>query len=111
MMIEKFKNLLSQMKPLRILLAIGAFLVVILAPGAGTQANFEGFSAVTTLVIPAITPLIFLVMLLDALMNRVWLIDAKDEDRTKYTNIIKVDLLLSLMVLIVWTPYFIEIWQ
>jgi len=111
MIIEKFNKLLKQMKPLRVTLALGACMVVILAPGAGTQAVYEGFAAVTTLVIPAITPLIFMVMLLDALMNRVWLIDADSDNSSKYRNIIKVDLALALIILLVWAPYFIEIWQ
>ena len=110
-MIDKFGKLLKQMKPLRVMLALAAFLVVLLAPGAGTQAIYEGFAVITTLVVPALTPLIFLVMLLDALMNRIWLIDSNAENSSKYRNIIRVDLLLALMILIVWAPYFIEIWQ
>lgn len=107
----KFSTLLTQMKPLRIVLALFAIVLIIFAADADTKANYEGYQVLQTLVFPALTPIIFLVLLLDALMNRVWLIDAKDADRLKYTNIIKIDLLLSGLVFIRWIPYFIEIWR
>lgn len=110
-MIKQFSTLLTQMKPLRVVLAIFAILLAIFAADAGTKANYEGYQVLQTLILPALTPIIFLVLLLDALMNRVWLIDAKDSDKPKYTTLIKIDLLLSGLIFIRWIPYFIEIWR
>ena len=110
-MLKKFKKLLIQMKPLRILLVILGILVAVFAVKAGTNTRYEGIEVLHTLILPALTPLVFLVLLLDALMNRVWRIDATGEDVSRYTNIMRVDLLIAALILIRWTPYFIEIWQ
>ena len=110
-MINKLSLLLSQMKPLRVVLAIFAILIAVFAADAGTKSSYEGTQVILTLVLPALTPLIFLVLLLDALMNRVWLIDASGTDSTKYRNLIRIDLLLAALIFIRWIPYFIEIWR
>jgi len=99
------------MKPLRVMLAIAAILFSIFATPPHTAAQYEGMQVITTLILPALTPLIFLVLLLDALMNRVWRIDAIDDDIRKYRNIMKVDLLLASIIFIFWVPYFLAIWN
>lgn len=111
MKFRSYQQFVEQMKPLRLLLALFAIIIAIFAAKAGTSASYEGLDAITTLVIPALTPLIFLVLLLDALMNRVWLIDATEESEQKYRNIIQVDLILAGIIFIRWIPYFISIWQ
>lgn len=99
------------MKPLRVMLAIAAIMLIIFAAPADTKSGTEGLAILTTLVLPAITPLLFLVLLLDALMNRVWSIDAKGSDFNKYRNIMRVDLLLSTLIFVFWLPFFISIWN
>ena len=108
---NKFSTLLIQMKPLRVVLALFAILLAIFAADAGTPTNYEGYAVLQTLILPALTPIIFLVLLLDALMNRVWLIDASEADSSKFRTLIKVDLLLSGIVFVRWIPYFIDIWR
>ena len=98
------------MKPLRVMLSIIAIFLIIFSAPADTKSQYEGIAVFTTLILPALTPLIFLVLLLDALMNRVWLIDAEGSDKNKFKNIMKVDLLLSILILIFWLPFFISIW-
>ena len=110
-MFDKFRTILEQMKPLRVALAIIAILVAVFAAEAGTKASYNGVQVFLTLVLPALTPLVFLVLLLDALMNRVWLIDASGDDVAKYKTIMRIDLILSAFIFIRWIPYFIEIWQ
>jgi len=110
-MLDKMTVLLKQMRPLRILLSVAAIFLCIFATPADTPADYEGLGVLTTLILPALTPLVFLVMLLDALMNRVWLIDAKGEDIQKFRNILLVDLILATMLFIFWIPYFISIWN
>jgi hypothetical protein len=99
------------MKPLRVVLAIFAILIALFAADAGTKADYQDSQVILTLILPALTPIIFLVLLLDALMNRVWLIDANGTEQTKYRNLIRIDLLLAALVFIRWIPYFIEIWR
>ena len=111
MKFNSYHQFIDQMGPLRLLLASTAIIITIFATKAGTSASYEGIEVITSLVIPALTPLIFLVLLLDALMNRVWQIDAADDTRQKYRNIMFVDLLIAGLLFIRWIPYFISIWQ
>lgn len=110
-MLENFKLLLVQMKPLRVILCLMGIVTAIFALKAGTKTSYEGIEVLRTLVLPALTPLVFLVIMLDALMNRVWLIDAKNENINKFRNIMRVDLIIAAFILVRWIPYFIEIWQ
>ena len=110
-MFSKLQKILKQMKPLRVALAIIAIVIALFATKAGTKANYEGIQVLLTLILPALTPLVFLVLLLDALMNRVWLIDATGDDISKFRTIMRIDLLLSAIIFVRWIPYFIEIWQ
>lgn len=99
------------MKPLRVMLSILALLLCVFVTPADTKAQYEGIYVITTLVLPALTPLIFLVLLLDALMNKVWKVDAVGSDIIKYRNIMRVDLLLATVIFILWIPYYIAIWN
>ena len=110
-MYKNFLVILNQMKPLRVMLSIAAILLCVFAAPADTQAQYEGIHVITTLILPALTPLIFLVLLLDALMNKVWKVDAVGSDIIKYRNIMRVDLLLATLIFIFWIPYFIAIWN
>ena len=110
-MLSKIAKILNQMKPLRVALAIIAILIAIFATQAGTKADYEGIQVLLTLILPALTPLVFLVLILDALMNRVWLVDATGDDISRYRTIMRIDLILAALIFVRWIPYFIEIWQ
>lgn len=108
---EKFKILLGHLKPLRMMLALLAILVVLFAPTPGTRVVYEGWAMIQTLLLPTLAPLIFMVLLLDALMGRVWLVDAQGTEKAKFKTIIRVNLFLALLILLVWIPFFIKLWN
>ena len=110
-LITKVKSMMEQLKALRILMIIGALLVIVMAPSPGSRVSYEGWQMVTTLLIPTLAPLVFMVLLLDALMGRVWLIDAQGTDRDKFKTIIRVNLFFALLLLLVWVPYFVKLWN
>lgn len=108
---EKFRILFKQLKLLRIMLLTAALIIIVLAPGADSTVSYEGWAMVPTLLLPTLAPLIFMVLLLDSLMSRVWMIDAKGSERNKFKNIIKVNLFVVLLLVLAWAPFFIRLWN
>ena len=62
-----------------------------------------------TLIVPTLAPLVFMVLMLDALMARVHMTSVHGEALARYRRIVTVDLLLGLIVVGYWTPYFIAL--
>ncbi|MFL6648845.1 MAG: hypothetical protein ACJ8KO_12875 [Sulfurifustaceae bacterium] len=87
-----------------LLAAAGVALVLIPAPG--TRPVYSGWPLVTTLLIPVAAPLLFLLLLLDALMSRVFLIDAEGLDRQRRKTAIIVNLLAAALLIVRWLPYY-----
>ena len=109
-MIDKLNVLLSQLKPLRIGLYCIAIVFCVFAPAAGAPAIYEGIGVLQTLVLPSLVPLVFMVLLLDSLMNRVWMGDSEGDVRAAHKARMLVDLLVTTIVFVVWIPFFIAIW-
>ncbi len=61
------------------------------------------------MLVPVLTPLIMMVLLLDALMARVWLADAEGEVRRRYRTIVRLDLAFTALVFLVWLPFFMSL--
>ena len=100
---------LGELGPLRWSLAVLVLAVLVLAPRAGTLAVMEGWRMFPTLIVPTLAPLVFLVLMLDALMARVHMTSVRGEVLARYRRIVTVDLWLALIVAAYWTPYFIAL--
>lgn len=61
---------------------------------------------VTTLLAPVVAPLALMVLLLDALMARVFLTDAENGARKRWKRIILIDLIGAALLLLRWLPYY-----
>ncbi len=103
------KRLPAQLGTLRMALIIGALIAALAAAFAGEEAARSGWNMIPTLVFPAITPLIFMVLLLDALMSRVWSSDAEGAERVRLRTIMKIDLLAAGLLLLAWLPFFLTL--
>lgn len=99
----------AELGALRILLAALAVLVLALAPRPGTPAVMEGWRMFPTLIVPTLAPLVFLVLMLDALMARVHMTSVTGGALARYRRIVTVDLLLGLVVAAWWAPYFVAL--
>lgn len=97
---------LRELGPLRIALLVATAVALVLIPAPGTRAAYSGWPLVTTLLIPVSAPLLFLLLLLDALMSRVFLIDAEGPERQQRKTAIVVNLLAAALLLIRWLPYY-----
>ena len=91
---------------LRLGLLFFAVLAVVLIPAPGTPAVYTGWPLVRTVLVPVLAPVLFMVLLLDALMARVFLTDAAGAARRRYKAAIVVNLLAAAILLIRWLPYY-----
>lgn len=90
---------------MRLLLLGIALLLIILAPGGDAHDVREGWALVTNVLIPALSPVVFMGLLLDALMSRVWMIDADQEARIRYRRILWLNLAASAAMVLAFVPY------
>lgn len=66
----------------------------------------RGIGVMTAYIVPALVVLFFFVLMLDALMNRVFMIEQPDEVRAVRRLRMWLDLLTGLALLVVWGTYF-----
>lgn len=107
----RLRRLPGELGAMRMFLALLALLALVFAPRPGTPPVLEGWRMVPTLILPTLAPLVFLVLMLDALMARVHMTSVRGEALARYRRIVVVNLLIGLMLVGYWTPYFIAIVQ
>ena len=103
------KSVAAQMGPLRLMLASLAVIMIVFTPKPGTPAVYSGWELIPTLVIPAVAPIVFLLLLFDILMSRVWMSASEGFERTRYKRIMLINLSLAAVMLIFWLPFFLAI--
>lgn len=104
-------KLLAQFGPLRVVLVCAAVIVIFLVPEPGTPGVYVGWAFVWTVLIPVLTPLIFMVLMLDTLMSGVLMIDKEAVERRRYKTIMVTNLLLGLGIVRYWLPYYLSLGQ
>ena len=97
---------LARLGPMRIALVIMTVLDMALAPAPGTRAVYHGWPLVSTVLAPVFAPLMLMLLLLDALMARVFLSDAEGGDRARFRGIIALNLGLAAVLILYWIPYY-----
>lgn len=69
----------------------------------------EGIGVVTAYVIPALVVILFFVLMLDALMNRVFMAEQDEEVRARNRLRMRADLLVAAGLVLSWLSWFREI--
>lgn len=100
---------LAQLGPLRITLLVCVALIIALAPAAGTPATYTGWGFVRTVLIPVLAPLLLMVVLLDALMVRIFMADAAGESRRRLRRLITLNLVVAVGLALYWLPYYLAL--
>ena len=95
--------------PMRVTLGLFALALVILNPAPGATHTDDGFGVFRTMIVPALSPLVFMVLMLDVLMSRVHMIDADQVTKSRYRRIIFFNLGLAGLLLLSWLPYFLSV--
>lgn len=108
-MITCMKYWVMRLGPMRIGLFVLAVVLVLLVPEPGTPAEYYGSGLFFSVLVPVLAPLLLAVLLLDALMSRVWLGDAQGDEARRYRTLLRLDLGFSLLLVLFWLPYFLAL--
>ena len=100
------QGILGQLRPLRAVLILGAIITILGKPVAGTPVAYTGWEMVSSLLLPVLAPLIFMLLMLDALMSRVWMSEAEGDEWKRLRLVFRVDMIVGLVLLAYWLPYF-----
>ncbi|MDY6979468.1 MAG: hypothetical protein SV201_06270 [Pseudomonadota bacterium] len=103
------KQLLIELKPLRVVLILCALLTVILQPQPGASPVYHGWDVVPTLLIPVLAPLLFMLLMLDSLMTTMLRSQSSGEEHARYGRVRNTVLIAGILVLLAWLPYFIAL--
>ena len=91
---------------LRIKLYALAVVVIIFTPLPGTVADYQWPGIVVTVVMPALAPLVFMVVLFDAVMSKVV---ASGTHSPRAQRIFLTGLILASIILLRWLPYLLAL--
>lgn len=94
---------------LRSLLALAGVLFILFATQPGTVPVYSGWPMVSTLLVPVVAPMVFMLLLLDALMGRVLMTDMHGAERDRRRMSVLVNLLLAAGLLLFWLPYYLAL--
>ena len=98
-------NLINQLKPMRVLLVVCALLTIVFRPDPGTAVVYEGTQMFSTLLVPVVAPILFMLLLLDTLMSTIWITQTEGDEKKRYRNNIIVNLTVVGLLLYSWLPY------
>ncbi len=98
---------LHTIKPLRVVLALLGMGLMFLRPVPGAGMELEGWAVVSTLLAPALAPIVFMLFMLDALMSRVLMVGQESlTEKARHKRIMIMDLIIGISFLAYWLPYF-----
>lgn len=99
-------NFLKQLKPMRVVLIICALVTIVLRPEPGGEVIYEGVGVVTTLLVPVLAPILFMLLLLDTLMSSIWLTQTEGDEKKRYRSNIVINLTVAALLIYFWLPFF-----
>lgn len=102
-------DVLARYGVLRSALAVAGVLLIVFAVPVGVMPVYSGWPFVPTVLVPVLAPLIFMLLLLDALMGRVLMSDLQGAERARRRNAVTINLLLAVGLLLRWVPYYLAL--
>ena len=106
---SEFFQTLRTIGPLRYVLMISAILAFILRPVLGVKLGYDGWEVVPNLLVPVLTPILFMLLLLDAMMAMVYRSDKTGPVRARYLRIALINVVLAIGLLVYWLPFYKQI--
>jgi len=100
------KAVLIDIRPMRLLLYMVVIISMIFKPVPGTEIVYEGYAVFTTLLIPVFSPILLMLLLLDSLIAKLWSTQTEGQEQKRYKMILRINLVLSVLFLLLWIPYF-----
>lgn len=106
---NKFFSYLMGLGPLRLVLGSAAIMMMILRPVPGTEPVYEGWVVFPTLLFPVLAPILFMLLLLDAIMSRVLMTAKQGSEKDRLQRALWTGLGIAGLSLLVWYPYFAKL--
>ena len=94
---------------LRLMLLSLAYTLIAFRSFADGEYEYFEWSMVTKLIVPALVPIVFMVMLLNILMAFVFMSDKKGTERKRFQNVIGIDAFTAIVLLAAWLGFFMSI--
>ena len=111
MVLNKLGAFLVGLGPLRVMLSAAAITMIVLRPAPGAEAMFEGWAVFPTLLFPALSPIVFMVLMLDALMSSVYMSVKQGAERRRLQRARLTNLVVAGALFVFWLPYFYNLLQ
>lgn len=73
------------------------------------QVAYSGWAMIPTLLIPALTPIVFFGLAFDVMMSSILFADNVDEKRSRFKLILILEIILLITLFVSWMPYFLSI--
>ncbi len=108
-MTNEIKHIIRAFGPLRIALILLVIVDMLLRPEPGTRLQYEGWEMVSGLLAPVLSPILFMLLLLDSIMAMVYRSDKPVEVKARYLIIVMFNLGLAIVLVFRWLPFFKEI--
>jgi len=105
-MANVFSRLIRSFGTLRLLLIAFVLLDTLARPTPGTTPDYESSHAMVQMMFTALAPILFMLLLLDAIMTMVYMTSMPVEQKPAYRIILITNLLLALAFFLYWWPYF-----
>jgi len=100
---------LASLGVMRVALLLLAAGVMAMSPKPGTPMNLDGTGVLTTLIAPSLAPIVFMVLMLDLLMGKVFMSTASGAERERYRRIVATNLAAGILLVLWWAPYFVKL--
>ena len=102
-------SLIRDIGLLRAMLYVAGVFVIIFSPAPGMRVDVEWPAVLTTMVVPALAPLIFMVISFDLIMSRVVDKGSSENRATPLPKFFWIGLGLALIILVRWLPYLLSL--
>lgn len=112
-MLQWVRDYFREAGPMRGVLAAFSALTVLMAPlalvrlGVTSLEHLDPWRFTLLMFFPVMAPLALMTLLLDALMARVFVIDAQGAEQLRLRRIIFAEVTLAILLLLAWLPYFL----
>ena len=107
--VARGRHWLRDLGVMRVFLVLLVVIEIVAAPRPGTPPVYAGAEIWRTVMAPTFAPIVFMVVMLDALMGRVMLGSARGAERERYRRIVTVNLVAGTALFLWWVPYFVAI--
>lgn len=108
-MLYSLSRYLVELGPLRVALVVVGVALVVLMPPAGTPAVLSGWAMVPTVLVPSLVPIVFVLLIFDAVMSRVVNTGTEPADYARLRHILWTDLLLALALAFFGVPFLLAL--